>query len=69
MDRAVEISNELYNKLKDYEEVVGTGVKNRNNASYIIIYLTKASKAILSKIPSQYRGIHVESQITGNFSM
>ena len=63
----VDASNELYDSLKGYHEVLGTSVQKRNNVPYIIIYLAKASKAILNRIPSEYRGNKVKTEITGEF--
>lgn len=63
-----EASNELYNTLKDNKEVVGTGVEKANNMMYIIIYLTQATQNILRKIPAEYRGNKVKTQVSGHFS-
>lgn len=64
----LEASNELYNRLKNNDEVIGAGVEKRKDVDYIIIYLTKATKHILDKIPSEYRGARVKTETTGNFS-
>lgn len=65
----VDASNRLFDELKDYEEVVGAGVKKNNNVNYIIIYLSKATQAILRKIPAEYRGNQVKTEVSGSFSL
>ena len=62
-----EASRELYQSLRTYEEVIGTGVESKNNTPYIVVYLEKATKAILDKIPLRYKGIVVKTEITESF--
>lgn len=62
-----EASRELYLSLRNYNEVVGTGVVSKNNTHYIVVYLEKASKAILAKIPTKYKGNSVKTEISDAF--
>lgn len=62
-------SNELFDELKNIEEVVGAGVKKNNNKSYIVIYLSQATQAIINKIPTEYHGNKVKTEISGLFNL
>lgn len=55
----------LYNKLRNFPEVVGAGIKAQNSSEYIVIYLTKRSSSILRKIPEKYKGITVKTEVKG----
>jgi hypothetical protein len=65
--KITDASKELYQKLRTYDEVVGTGVVAKSDAPYIVVYLEKASKAILDKIPSFYKGNSVKTEVTSPF--
>jgi hypothetical protein len=60
-------SNQLFSELQDLQEVVGTGVGQKNNSHYIIIYLTKATHSVLKKIPKSFQGNEVKTEVTGSF--
>jgi hypothetical protein len=60
-------SHKLYDSLKQYKEVVGTGVQRGGKMPCIIIYLTEASKIVLEKIPSSYYGNLVKTVVSGQF--
>ncbi len=62
-------SQELYSKLRVYEEVVGMGVSHINGIQCIIIYLVKKSDNIFSKIPSMFKGYNVKTEIMGNINL
>ena len=53
----------LYERLKSFSEVIGAGIQEKNGKEYIVIFLSKASKSILKKIPSEYEGNSVTTQI------
>lgn len=59
-------SKELYSELRVYDEVLGIGITKINGISYIVVYLAKVSKAILRKIPKNYKGNVVKTEITGD---
>lgn len=59
-------SQELYSKLRVYDEVVGVSVCKKKNIKYIVVHLTKLSGIILDKIPNIYKGNNVETELTGN---
>ncbi|WPQ63371.1 hypothetical protein SIO70_00655 [Chitinophaga sancti] len=65
--RITDASLELYQTLRAYDEVVGTAVVSKNDKPYIVIYLEKATKAILDKIPPSYKGNQVKTEISGSF--
>jgi len=65
----VEASNELFDELKDIEEVVGAGVKKNNNKSYIVIYLSRATQTTINKIPTEYHGNKVKTEVSGFFNL
>jgi hypothetical protein len=67
--KAEEAKDKLFDELKDIEEVMGVGVSKSNNINYIIIYLSKATAAILGKIPGEYYGNKVKTEITGPFKL
>lgn len=58
----------LYKTLRSFAEVVGVGIKERNGSEYIVIFLSKATANILSKIPKEYNGNKVEAEIRGEIS-
>lgn len=62
-----DVSDELYDLLKSYSDVLGVSLQRRNGMDYIIIYLAKATKSLLSKIPSEYRGVKVKTEVRGGF--
>jgi len=64
-----EASFELFSELRNNREVVGSGVRKNDNAYYIIIYLTAATQSILKKIPREYHGNLVKTEISGRFSI
>jgi hypothetical protein len=55
----------LYERLKGFSEVSGAAIQEKNGSEYIVIFLSKASKAILDIIPSEFEGNRVEAQIKG----
>jgi uncharacterized FlaG/YvyC family protein len=55
----------LYETLKSFREVIGAGIQEKNGQEYIVIFLSKASKTILKKIPPEFEGNRVETQIKG----
>lgn len=59
-------SQELYSKLRIYDEVVGIGVRHINGIQYIVVYLAKISSIVLKKIPNIYKGNIVKTEVTGN---
>lgn len=61
----VEIKKKLYGKLKNFNEVIGSGIRERNGIEYIVIYLSKASKKVKDQIPSEFEGYKVLSEIKG----
>lgn len=64
-----EASFELFMQLRDNNEVVGTGVRNNEGESYIIVYLTKAKRHLLNKIPHEFHGNLVKTEISSRFSI
>jgi hypothetical protein len=60
-------SRQLYSSLKEYKEVVGSGVQRQGNGSYIVIYLSEATQSILEKIPPTYYGNVVKTIVSGSF--
>lgn len=62
-----EASRELFQSLRSYDEVVGTAVVTKNNSPYIVVYIEKATKAILDRIPRNYKGNNVKTEISDSF--
>ena len=55
----------LYRKLRQYPEVNGAAIKAQNGSEYIVIYLTKHANSILQKIPDDYKGFPVMTEVKG----
>jgi hypothetical protein len=62
-----EASKELYQSLRKFDEVVGTGVVTNDNSPYIVVYIEKATKVVLDKIPKIYKGNNVKTEISSPF--
>lgn len=62
--RITEAKRELYNELKSSAGVKGAGIKEKNGAEYIVIYLTKPKTQLGLKIPTQYKGNKVVTMVT-----
>jgi hypothetical protein len=60
----VEAKRELYNQLKITKAVRGAGIREKNGAEYIVIFLTEPKSAIDVKIPSSYKGNKVVTELT-----
>ena len=63
-----EASKELFKTLRSYDEVVGTGVVSKSDASYIVVYIEHMSNSILQKIPPFYKGNSVKTEVSGSFT-
>lgn len=55
----------LYRELRQYPEVNGAAIKTKGGSEFIVIFLTKRSTSILQKIPDEYQGIPVKTEIKG----
>ncbi len=55
----------LYKRLKSFGEVIGAGIKEKNGTEYIVIFLSKATQSIIARIPKEYQGNKVETEIKG----
>jgi hypothetical protein len=54
---------ELYSQLKSYAEVTGAGIREKNGAEFIVIFLSKMNNKVLGLIPSQYKGNKVKAEL------
>ncbi len=57
----IEAQHELYGKLKIHDEIVGA----ENQGEYITILIL--NETILDRIPKEYEGFEVRTEITGPF--
>lgn len=72
MEDIKQAKKELYEDLKGYKEVVGAAIKyerENHNRSYIVIYLSKISDAILKHIPIEFKGNKVVHELKGVIRM
>lgn len=53
---------ELYEKLKDDEEILGAGIKGNGDSEYIVIFVKNLSAKIKVLIPATYKGIRVKPE-------
>lgn len=65
--KIADASKELYQSLRNYDGVVGTAVVLKTDTPYIVVYLEKATKVILDKIPRIYKGNLVKTEVSGSF--
>ena len=49
----------LYQQLKGEAGITGAGIREKNGAGVIVIYLTRPKKTITAKIPTSFKGIKV----------
>lgn len=49
----------LYQQLKGEAGITGAGIREKNGAGVIVIYLTQPKKNIAAKIPTSFKGIKV----------
>jgi hypothetical protein len=64
-----EASSELFSQLKENDGIMGTGVRKSGSTSYIVVYLEKAKKALLNKIPHEFQGNQVKTEVSGRFTI
>jgi len=61
--RITEAKRKLFNELKSSQGVTGAGIKEKNGAEYIVIYLTKPKTHLGLKIPAEYKGNKVVTMV------
>ena len=61
----VDVKRELYEKLKNQQEITGAGIKGSGNSEYIVIFVKKLSSKIISIIPNTFKGIKVKAEKKG----
>lgn len=54
---------ELYSILKESDEVVGAGITEKDGIEVIVIFLSKPKSEIEIKIPAEYKGNKVTTQV------
>jgi hypothetical protein len=55
---------ELFNQLRSERAVTGAGIKEKNGAEYIVIFITRPKSVLSIKIPSTYKGNKVVTELT-----
>jgi hypothetical protein len=68
MDDIVTAKDELYNKLRNYSEVVGASVRGRNSNQHIVILLSKFTRNIRLRIPDSFKGNRVTHEVIGKIT-
>ena len=61
----VEIKRELYEKLKNQQEITGAGIKGSGKSEYIVIFVKELSNKVINLIPETFRGIKVKAEKKG----
>ncbi|HEY2350842.1 MAG TPA: hypothetical protein VGH64_17600 [Puia sp.] len=54
---------ELYGKLRQFPEVTGAGIQEKNGREIIVVFLTKDNSKVVSQIPKTYKGNTVKTEI------
>jgi hypothetical protein len=54
---------ELYSKLRQFPEVTGAGIQEKNGREFIVVFLTKDNPKVAAQIPSTYKGNTVKTEI------
>ena len=61
----VDVKRELYEKLKDQQEIIGAGIKGSGKSEYIFIFVKELSNNVTSLIPNTFNGIKVKAEKKG----
>lgn len=59
----VEAKRELYNQLKENKVVKGAGIREKNGAEYIVIFLSQPKSTVSFEIPTTYKGNKVVTEV------
>lgn len=58
----VESKRELYEKLKNQQEITGAGIKGSGKSEYIVIFVKKLSNKVTNLIPDTFKGFKVKAE-------
>jgi hypothetical protein len=61
----IDAKRELYEKLKDQQDVTGAGIKGSGKSEYIVIFVKELSNKVASLIPNTFKGIKVKTEKKG----
>ena len=53
----------LYSELRQYPEVTGAGIQEKNGREYIVVFLTKMNNNLKGLIPKTFKGNAVKTEI------
>lgn len=59
-------SKELYSRLRVYENIIGVSICSESGVKFIKVFLKQVSNPVLKNIPSNYKGISVKIEVTGD---
>ena len=56
------VKRELYNKLKDDNNVLGAGIKGNGKTEHIVIFVKDLTSQMSAVIPATFKGIKVKAE-------
>jgi hypothetical protein len=59
----VTAKKKLYTRLKGYSEVTGAGIREKDGAEFIVIFVSKKNSKVLGLIPGEYKGNTVKTEV------
>jgi len=61
----VTVKRELYEKLKNQQDITGAGIKGSGKSEYIVIFVKELSNKVKTLIPDTFKGIKVKAEKKG----
>jgi hypothetical protein len=61
----VTVKRELYEKLKNQQDITGAGIKGSGKSEYIVIFVKELSNKVKNLIPDTFKGIKVKAEKKG----